>query len=421
MPEAFGKRHSFSVFSTSLRTNFAWTFAGNAIYAAGQWAILSLFAKLGGAGMLGEYALALAVTAPLVMLSHLNLRAVLATDVGGRHPFGDYLVVRYASSAVAGVAIVAVALAMGGSWERMVAILAVGAAQSAETLSDAYLGAMQRRDRMDLVGRAMMIRTVVSLAALALALWATRDLVWAAVALAAGRAAVLLGHDRPFGAEGEDLARSDGAAQRAIFRAALPLGMVLMLVSLTTNLPRYAVERFLGASELGVFAAVVSFITIGGTVVNALGQSATPRLAIYYQEKDARRFVRMAAGNALLMLALGAAGVAVAWLMGSFVLRLLYRPEFAAYDGLLVAAMGAGTLNYVAISMGYAVTGARVFDAQLPLFALSAAVCGGGSWLLVPGMGLEGAVLALALAGAVQVAGQFAILGWAVRRLETAR
>ena len=29
----------------SLRANFTWTFAGNAVYAASQWAILSLIAK----------------------------------------------------------------------------------------------------------------------------------------------------------------------------------------------------------------------------------------------------------------------------------------------------------------------------------------------------------------------------------------
>src|ERR1039458_10701282 len=80
--------------SASLRSSFAWTLAGNGLYAAAQWATLSLAAKLGGSEMLGQYALAVALTTPLVMLSHLNLRAVLATDLDGRHPFGDYVAVR---------------------------------------------------------------------------------------------------------------------------------------------------------------------------------------------------------------------------------------------------------------------------------------------------------------------------------------
>src|SRR5882762_7995252 len=89
----------------SLRSNFAWTFTGNAIYAAGQWAILSLLVKLGSSEMLGQYALAVALTAPVVMLSHLNLRAVLATDVAQKYPFQDYLAVRLIMTALSLVSV----------------------------------------------------------------------------------------------------------------------------------------------------------------------------------------------------------------------------------------------------------------------------------------------------------------------------
>ena len=39
-------------------------------------------------------------------------------------------------------------------------------------------------------------------------------------------------------------------------RLALPLGFVMMLASLGTNVPRYVVEHRLGVRELGVFSAV---------------------------------------------------------------------------------------------------------------------------------------------------------------------
>jgi hypothetical protein len=83
--------------------------------------------------------------------------------------------------------------------------------------------------------------------------------------------------------------------------------------------------------------------------------------------------------------------------------------------------MGAATLSYLAIALGYAVTGARVFRAQMPLFCAAAACCGVASWLLVPRLGLYGAVLALALASSLQIAGQLLILAWAIRRMEAAR
>ena len=406
--------------STSLRSSFAWTLAGNGVYAAAQWAILSLAAKLGGSEMLGQYALAVALTTPLVMLSHLNLRAVLATDVDGRQPFGDYVAVRLGVSGLSLVGLVILALLSGHSGSLAAVILATGLAQSSETVSDIYYGAMQRRDEMDLIARSMMARGLVSVCAFGLALYVLRDLVWALAAVAAGRLALLFAYDRPRGATGECLARSGLRAEMAILRTAMPLGVILLLVSLNTNLPRYVIERFLGVSELGAFAAVVAFMTVGSTAVNALGQAATPRLARQFSRRESRHFRRLTFMLAASVCALGVAGVIVAAVFGETVLGAVYRPEYAAYGGLLVAVMGAAIPGYVAIALGYAITAARAFDAQVPLFCVVAASCGAASWLLVPRFGLRGAALSLAIAATVQIGGEALILARAMRRIEAA-
>src|SRR3984957_291041 len=63
----------------SLRWNFSWTFVGNIIYSACQWAILVVLAKIGNAEMVGQYGLAMAVATPILALSSLQLRAVVTT------------------------------------------------------------------------------------------------------------------------------------------------------------------------------------------------------------------------------------------------------------------------------------------------------------------------------------------------------
>jgi len=404
----------------SLRSSFAWTFAGNGVYAAGQWAILSLFAKLGSGEMLGEYALAIAITAPVVMLSHLNLRSVLATDIAGKHPFGDYLAVRLGATACGLAAIGILGFATGGSASMAIVILAAGIAQSAENISDIYYGAMQRRDRMDRIARSMMARAAVSAVALGAVLAATRNIVPSMIALAGARVAVLLIYDRRAGSAGEQLARSGLRAQLAILRTALPLGIVLMLISLSTNLPRYAIERRMGARALGAFAAAASFMTSGNTVINALGQSATPRLARYFAERSRARFLRLALQLLAIALALGASGVAAAALMGATILRILYRSEYAPYAPLLTEVMAAAVPAYVAGILGYVITSVRAFDAQLPLFCMVTASCGIAAWLLIPRFGLAGAPMALAAAACVQIAGEVAILTRAFHRPKAA-
>lgn len=396
----------------SFRGDVVWTFLGNAVYAAGQWGILSLFAKLSGAAMLGEYALAVAVTAPAGMLAHLNLRSVLATDTLGRFGFGDYLAVRLGASALGMAGIAGIAAWVTPDWTMRAAILAVGFGQSCETISDLCYGALQRRHRLRQVALSMMVRTLVTVGALGAVLWTMQHFLAAVCALAAGRLAVLVLYDLPSGIRGETLATTGLASAAAIAKTALPLGLILMLVSLNTNLPRYAVEHFLGGVSLGMFTAVVSFITVGSTMVNALGQSATARLSRLIDRRETAAFRRMAMKIAALIFGIGIAGVLVAVFFGREVLVLLYRPEFGEQQRLLVAAMAAGSLSYVAIALGYAVTSARVFGTQLPLFALSAAFCAAASWMLVPPLGLYGGVAALGLASLLQIAGQF----WLLRR-----
>ncbi len=46
---------------SSLTADFSWTFVGNAIYAAGQFVILMLLAKLVRPELVGQYALSLAL------------------------------------------------------------------------------------------------------------------------------------------------------------------------------------------------------------------------------------------------------------------------------------------------------------------------------------------------------------------------
>ena len=64
----------------SLRSNVVWTLIGSLTYALCQWVMLSVLAKWGSPALVGEFALGLAVTAPVFMLTNLQLRAIQATD-----------------------------------------------------------------------------------------------------------------------------------------------------------------------------------------------------------------------------------------------------------------------------------------------------------------------------------------------------
>jgi O-antigen/teichoic acid export membrane protein len=392
----------------SLRSSFLWTAGGNAANGLSQWAVLSVLAKLGSAEMLGEYALAVAVTLPVAMLAHLNMRAVLATDVTGAHSFADYRAARFVANAAAAIAFAVFSLVEGGLVGAAVFLL--GISLLVENTSDLLYAVMQKRDRMDLIAKSMILRSALSIVFVAAAVSLLRDVAAACAGLLLSRVASLVLVDRRYGRTETGVLHDPWG----VLRTSLPLGFTLLLISLTTNVPRYAIERFLGTRELGIFAAVASFVALGSTLVNALGQSVLTRLAKHFATSDYAHMRRLAWQLAAFTLALSAVGTALAASVGRPVLRLLYRPEFAEYNDVLAFILAAAGLGWTAAMLGYVTTGMRMFKAQTLLVAAAAATSAIVSYASVPSLGLYGGALAIGSAGAVQLIGQVYLLSRAL-------
>jgi len=132
----------------SLRTNFAWTFAGNVLYAGCQWGMLSALAKLGSPSIVGLFTLGLAVSAPVFMFTNLQLRAVQATDVNVEHGFANYFTLRLLATLFGLMVIVALLPFVGASSAVRVVVLLVAISKCVECMSDVTAGLLQREEQL---------------------------------------------------------------------------------------------------------------------------------------------------------------------------------------------------------------------------------------------------------------------------------
>jgi O-antigen/teichoic acid export membrane protein len=419
----------------SLRANFSWTFAGNVVYAGCQWGMLVVLAKLGSPEMVGQFALGLAVTAPVIMFANLNVRAVQATDARAEYLFGDYLGLRLITTALALLVIAGIVLVSGYRRETALVILAVGTAKAFEAISDAFYGLLQQRERMDRIAKSMMIKGPLSLLVLGVGVYLAGSVFWGAVGLAVAWALVLIGYDirsaalilkllpQPGGPALDGGNPKAGLRPRWEMRTlarlawlALPLGLVMMLISLNTNIPRYFIEGYLGEYELGIFAAMAYLERAGATVASALGQSASPRLAKHYAAGNAPAYRSLLLKLIGIVILLGGAGVLVALVAGREILTLLYRPEYARPD-VFVRLMVAVGLTYVVWVLGHGMTAARYFRVQLPVNVFVTIVAVLACIWLIPSGGLRGAATALIVVAVVEIGGGLAIVVHALSAL----
>jgi O-antigen/teichoic acid export membrane protein len=400
----------------SLTRNFSWTLVGSGLSSLCQWGILVALAKLCTTYMVGQFALALAITGPVFVFAGLNLRTVQVTDARRDFQFGDYLGLRLLSITAALVFVFAIEIVSGHNAHLLLVVIMTGAAKALDLIGDTVFGLQQQHERMDRIATSQMIRGVLQLAAVAVAAYATRNVLLAVIGQAAVSLVVLLTYDlrnagrlHQFPWPTWNPARYPALVHLAtlqfgtwrnimgLLRVSFPLGLVAMLGSLMMNIPRYFIENNAGTSKLAVYSGMAYIVFVGGMALASLLQASAVRLARYYIE-NLRQFRRLLLQLIAIGVANGVMGILAAALWGRQFLTIMYRPEYAMYPSVFVWLMVAAAVSYVATVLGFGLAAARKFDVQLPVYICAALVTVSACMPLVPRYGLQGAAWAL-LAG----------------------
>ena len=395
----------------------AWALGSQGSAVLAQAGIIVFLAKLGSAAVVGEYSLALAIVAPVALLTRLQLRAVIATDVEREQRFGDYFALRLIANfvTIGAVALIVAGLSYDADFNRVV--LALSLTKAIENTSDVFLGRLQASEDWRRIGIASVAKAACGLAAF-LSVWmAGGGLAVSVLAFGAGQLTVLGCYELPAvrarlrGVRESVWPAWNWASLSRLAVTTLPLGFVSMLVSLSLQTPRYFVEAYEGTEALGYWSAVVQLATVTSLLLQPLGQASLARLASYDRGNPAAYRKLFGLLMAVAVLA-GIAGIGGAYLLGGWALRLIYRPEYETLQPLLVVLMGGMLVTNVCTVLGYAMTAGRRFRSQLVLFAVTAGASALSCGLLLPEYGLLGAAYAHAATWLVASAGATGILIW---------
>lgn len=419
----------------SLRTNVSWVFVGNVVYAVSRWAMVVALANLGSTEVVGLVVLAFALGAPLYSLSNLGLRGALVTDVKRQYGFQDYLSLRLITSVLALLVVAGMVWSMGYNADLVLLTIIAGLGKLFESVSDIFHGLLQRQERMDRIAMALVMREPAAVFSLAVGLYVTGDVVWSMVGFPVAMAATLFLYDIPNAAlmlrasgsgraSGRTTEQPDRLAPRWHVRTMLgllwlcvPLGVIMSMITLAVNIPRYAVEYYLGETALGVFASITYIFTAPGTLITAIGQSASPRLAKHYAAGDVAAYCGLLGKLLAVVAAVGFGMVVVMAAAGRPILRWLYGAEFVDFAPLAVHLMLASALTNLCGPLGRAVDSARQFWTHMFIRTAGILVLLGLLPSLVQARGLEGASTAILVSAGVSIVLYSAAISFALARL----
>ncbi len=389
----------------SIRHNFSWYAAAVVVYALCQWGVLILLAKFGNAELVGLLGLGIAVSAPIFAFSNLSGRDLLVTDVTGEKDFQVYFQLRFVSSLLSYLLIIAIGLLYGNEQYELTAIAFLGGVKFLDAIIDLFEGAAQRHERLSVVA---VLRGAAGLAAVlgvfcAVSLSQSIPIIFFSLFLARLLAFLLFLSvvSKEFGVSVLGIIRSEWrwSEIRALALHAFPLGVRRVVVAFNYNLPRYLVEYFLGLAALGFYTGISAFLQLGVLFCESLGHAAAPQLAkAYFSSRS--QFLKLLFLLILFGAVSGLAGVAASYFFGEFILKTFYGPAFGEYVWTFVVVMAASGCMYVYGFMNLALTIMRKLRVSGALAVIALFANGAVCLTAIPSLGVVGAGWAT-LAGAI--------------------
>lgn len=388
--------------------NFIWNTFGVSLYTVNSLFFLIAVTRLSRNSLSDAGVFALAYTSANIFLaiSLYGVRAYQVTDIENRYSNGDYCATRIVTCAVSFVLAIAFTAISRYDLYKCTIMLTLTAAKAIEGFSDVYFGVLQRHDRLDVVGKAYTLKSIIGLLAFLCLLLFSHSLVLACVSLLLIDLAVLFLYERRFAFQ-VDTPYITIVPQkiRSLLIACFPVFIVSTLSLFLQNVPRYVLDHFMTSADQGIYAIIAMpamTITLFTTFIVQFFLSIFAKI---YANKDRFGFFRIVSIILLLIFAVTVLFEVLCYFFGIWILMLLYHQNMSAHlMQLLAINLGAAFLSG-ALVFCTALTTIRITQAQMYIYIMNAvfAVC--VSIPLVQRLGITGAALAFDLIALFQFLG----------------
>ncbi|MFT4564134.1 MAG: O-antigen/teichoic acid export membrane protein [Gammaproteobacteria bacterium] len=388
-----------------LRVNIGWMILGNGTFAGFQWLYLVTVARLCGLEDAGAYALCQSVIYPVFAFCNLNLRQLQVTH-RGEHVFSIYF--RFASlSALAAtvVSLIAFSLLIDVEVHGLPLFAPLCAASIVAALSDACYGHMQSKENMQSIAVSLILRNSIAFPIFGAMIYSGLPLWHAAFSIPIVWLSVLLVHDIYAVNERPSILLSLRLFDKrhlGIIRYGLPMGGLIFFNQLYLNSPRLVLEHYSGLAAVGQYAPIASLIALGAFVVNAVTNSALPRLVNLHQANNVNGFYNLSLKLLALACAIGMSGLVVGTLFRQELLSAIFGDLHPGSEEILIIVLTASLFWYLSAASGTCLTATRSFSSQFRISIIVFVATIGACLVAIEKFGAIGAACALALGACVK-------------------
>lgn len=380
--------------------NILWNTIGNIFYLVCQWLLSVVVVRISGSyADAGVLTLAISTTNIFATLAAFSVRNYQVSDLSEKYSQSDYIAHRIITCSVAVILCIAFTMISGYRLSAALSIAAYMLMKTVEAFADVFHGILQKRWRLDIVGRSCIYRGVILIVSFTLVYKLLGQLPLALLIMAMLTAAIFFLYDFRVVRKLTDLScRFNRSNLIALSKDCLPvLGYSLFLnaIVLTT---RFFIERYHGEEMLGYYGSVSTIAVIVQTASNLILTPLNGTISWYYAQGKRRDILALSGKVILLLAALTSVSLAGAAMLGEFALTLLFGETIRPYAYLLFPTILASCLTSLMWFLGMLLTIMRQMKALIIGATIGFSVCAVLSVVLIPEGAFDGANIACIIA-----------------------
>ena len=321
-----------------LKKNIIWNTLGSFVYFFCQWILTLVVVRLSTDFVnAGNLSLAMSVTNIFYTIACLNVRTYLVSDFSKKIKDEEYIGLRVLTCVLGFLLCLFYISIFKYTVSQMICITAYMGLKICEAWTDLLHSFEQKNNRMDIGGKSLFYRGILSFVVFTVLLYITDNINLAIISMTAVCFIFIILYDHYHVKKFIDLKfKISKKILKISCLSFVPITLASVVSTLMGSLPRQVLEIMNGTEVLGIYASVSTPAVIVQVASSYIYNPFVLRLSINYEQRDIDRFFKLFTKINLLVVGLGVICIVGSIIFGEFGLKILYGEKISKYSSVLV-------------------------------------------------------------------------------------
>ncbi|MCI8640681.1 MAG: hypothetical protein HFJ59_02240 [Clostridia bacterium] len=351
------------------RKNFIWNILGTGFNAFNSLFFMIVVTRINGVNDAGIFTIAFSTACILNIIGVYAGRIYQVTDQNKGITDKEYIINRIITTILMIMLVTIFSFVKGYSVFKFTIFLLLTIYKALEALSDVIYGILQKNEKLDIVGKSLLIKSIISVCIFIIVDIITKNIITSILSIILTNIIILLIYDIKISRNMIDFSvkvKKENVLQ--IFKSGFFTFAIAFLGMYVLNAPKYAIDSYLTENYQTIFGIIVMPATIIGLVAQFLIHPYLNQILDLYKKKNLKLLNKLILKLVIYILVFGTISSILAYFLGIQVLGLIYALDLSLYRAGLLIIIIASTLYTIGVIYSSVLTTVRETFPQFVIY-----------------------------------------------------